>query len=64
MLRLKYVGKYDEVECLGRVVKRGEAADFTAAEAGRAPSDDDLGTGLLAQPDNWQLVKAAEKKGA
>lgn len=52
MPRLKYVGKYDEVECLGRTVKRGEDAEFTATES----------TGLLAQPANWQPVKVAEKK--
>lgn len=70
-MKLKYVGPFDEVECLGRVVKHGATAEFTAEEAGSAPSvstDDDgnevtdPGSGLLAQPSNWQPVKAATKK--
>lgn len=69
-MKLRYVGASDEVECLGRVVKRGGSEEFTAEEAGAAPSvstDDDgnevtdPGSGLLAQPDNWQPVKAAAK---
>jgi hypothetical protein len=52
MPRLKYVGKYDEVECLGRIVKRGESAEFT----------DDEAPGLLDQPSNWQPVAAVKTK--
>jgi len=70
-MRLMYVGPHDEVECLGRIVKNGDTAEFTAAEAGRAPSSStdadgnevhDLGVGLLAQTSNWQPVKAAAIK--
>lgn len=62
-MRLTYVGPHDQVECLGRVVKRGDSADFTAAEAGAEASvtvgDDGVethtpGHGLLAQADNWR----------
>lgn len=72
-MKFTYIGPFDEVEvpALGRNVKQGETVDAPAAIAGRAPStiqDDDgndvtdLGEGLLAQPDNWQPVKAATKK--
>ncbi len=70
-MRLKYVGPHDEVDCLGRIVKRGETAEFSAVDAGTAPSvstdadgDEvrDPGTGLLAQPNNWQPVKVATTK--
>lgn len=63
MPALKYVGPHDEVEIpsLGVVVKRGDTVDVSAEAAGRAPDGDDLGEGLLAQPDNWQPVAPAKK---
>lgn len=39
MPKLKYVGPLDEVEVLGRVVKRNHQAEFTDEEAGRSPDD-------------------------
>lgn len=57
-MHIKYVGPFDRVEVDGRVVAQGESFDVLAAVAGRAPSGDDPGEGLLAQPDNWQPAKA------
>ena len=69
MTKLKYVGPFDEVEVpdgyVVRRVKNGEAVEFfDAATVGEAPSGDDLGSGLLAQTENWQRVDATNKKGS
>ena len=50
-----YVGPHDGVEiaATGQVVGRGATIQVDAELVGRAPSGDDLGEGLLAQPSNW-----------
>lgn len=57
LVAVRYVGPHDVVSLpvLGVDVPRGEVIKVTPAVAGRAPGgdDDDLGEGLLAQPDNW-----------
>jgi hypothetical protein len=62
----KYVGPHDEVEvpALGVTVKRGETIDTDNADLiGKRASGEDLGSGLYAQPDNWEHVapKKADK---
>ena len=62
-MQISYVGPFDEVEVPGvGVVKRGEAVSVAADVAGRVPSGEDLGEGLLAQPSNWAPAKAASSK--
>lgn len=41
------------VPVLGTTVRKGEAVDVPDDIAGTAPTDDDLGSGLLAQSDVW-----------
>ena len=41
----------------------GEVFETTDEIAGRAPSGDDPGEGLLAQVDNYELVTEPKKKG-
>lgn len=65
MPTFKYVGPHDEVDvpALGLAVKRGEPVEVTDPDVyGKRPSGDDLGSGLYAQPDNWEHVPA--KKGS
>lgn len=54
MPRITYVGSHDEVEIpsVGVVCKRGATVEVS----------DSLADSLLEQPDNWQPVKATEKK--
>lgn len=62
-MQISYVGPFDEVEVPGvGVVKRGEPVSVASALAGRVPSDQDPGEGLLAQPSNWAPAKAASSK--
>jgi hypothetical protein len=62
-MQISYVGPFDEVEVPGvGVVKRGESVSVASELAGRVPSDEDLGAGLLAQPSNWAPAKAAPAK--
>jgi hypothetical protein len=53
-MRITYVGSYDEVEVpsVGVVCKRGATVEVP----------DSLADSLLEQSDNWQPVKATEKK--
>lgn len=53
-MKVSYVGSYDEVEVpsVGVVCKRGAEVEVP----------DSLGKALLEQPENWQPVKATEKK--
>lgn len=57
---LQYVGPFDEVlvPAIGATVKRGVPVEVSAEVAGAAPSEGDLGSGLLAQPTNWQPAPA------
>lgn len=54
MPRITYVGSYDEVEVpsIGAVCKRGAVVEVS----------DSVADSLLEQPDNWQPMKATEKK--
>lgn len=51
-----YVGPFDAVHVpsLGVDVQRGQSIRVTADVAGTLPTDEGPGTGLLAQPSNWQ----------
>lgn len=66
MTKLKYIGPHDEVEFVdgyvARKVAHGESVEvYNAETVGEAPSGDDLGSGLLAQVDNWQRVESPKK---
>lgn len=63
MPKIKYVGVHDEVEIadIGAVCKQGGTVDVPAELAGKPPTKDDPGEGLLAQPDNWQPVTSGKK---
>ncbi len=58
MVHVRYVGAHDAVYSADAdaIVVRGGVIEVTPEVAGCAPSGDDLGTGLLAQPDNWLEV--------
>lgn len=66
-IMVTYVGGFaDGVEIAetGQTVAQGETVEVDAAVAGKTPSGDDLGAGLLAQPANWvRAKKAAAGKG-
>jgi hypothetical protein len=53
-VKITYVGSHDEVEVpsVGVVCKRGAVVEVS----------DSVGASLLEQTDNWQPVKATEKK--
>lgn len=60
---VQYVGPHDEVlvPAIGATVKRGQSLEVSADVAGVGPSEGDLGSGLLAQPSNWQPAPAGEE---
>lgn len=53
-----YVGGFGSiyVPSLGITVERGKSIRVLPDVAGTVPTADDPGTGLLAQPSNWQLT--------
>lgn len=57
---VQYVGPQDErwLPDLGVTVLRGETIEVSQAFAGTEPTEDDLGSGLLAQSDVWKRVTA------
>lgn len=59
IVKIRYVGPYDVVQiaATGVEVARDEVVEVADWLAGRAPSGDDPGAGLLAQTSNWQPVK-------
>lgn len=65
-MQIIYVGPFSAVRFFDqgteREVAHGEAVEVHPDTAGRAPSGDDLGAGLLAQPTNWQPAPAAKSK--
>ena len=62
-MQIKYVGPFDAVEVPGfGEVKRNETVSVPSELAGSTPSEDDPGSGLLAQPSNWAPVKASAPK--
>lgn len=74
MTLLRYVGPFDEVTItafdpatggpLELPARRDETIDVPDWLAGRPPAGEDLGAGLLAQPDNWRPAPAAKNKPA
>lgn len=63
-----YVGPFSAVELpVGQIdllVPSGGTVAVPSTLAGVAPTDDDLGFGLLAQPSNWRLATKAEERTA
>lgn len=69
MVTVQYHGPHDAVEIehpVGRFVEilSGVPTELPESVAGVAPSGDDPGSGLLAQPDNWQVVTPTKPKKA
>jgi hypothetical protein len=64
LVNLRYVGPHDayHIPALALSVKSGEVVTVSDATAGAPPSPDgsDLGSGLLAQSDIWQLVEGTD----
>ena len=62
-VKVKYVGGHDEVYFIDgyreREVKRDEVIEVSPRTAN---GDGTEGSGLLAQPDNWQLVESTTIK--
>lgn len=61
-MKIRYVGGISAVyvPSIGQVVGRGETVDVDPLAAGRGPGPDDLGYGLLAQSDIWEIVAERE----
>jgi hypothetical protein len=53
-----------DVVIAGCTVPAGGTFDVPASVAGRPPDGDDLGEGLLAQAENFELVKPPRKTAA
>lgn len=56
MPNVRYIGPHDEVEVGRFLVKRGDYLSVPKDVAGRPPTDESPGEGLLAQPENWLLL--------
>jgi len=66
-IMVTYVGGFAggvEIAETGQLVGQSETVEVDDTVAGTAPSGDDLGSGLLAQPANWAPAKkASARKG-
>ena len=62
-VQVVYVGPFAEVRFFTGEIERSAVRGIPVAVpdglAGRPPSGDDPGAGLLAQPDNWQPAATA-----